>query len=146
MEVSLHHPRNCFGSNGCAGPCFLVFLGRGLGLASAHRVRTAADFASWVDSLIMVRKRHPQIAATMVRNLEVGPVQVSNSFEIARMWWWLLGSMCPPGMICRCRVQWRRHWSPTNPSLGGNNRRQSNWKRNSFLTTFDQGSTTLRGR
>ena len=50
----------------------LSFSGGGLGLASAHRVRTAAHFASWADSLIMVRKRHPHIAATMIRNLEVG--------------------------------------------------------------------------
>ena len=35
---------------------------------------------------------------------------------------------------------------PTNPSLGGNNRRQGRWRKNSFLTTFGQGSTTLRGR
>ena len=33
-------------------------LGGGLGFASAHRVRTASHFASWPDSLIMVRKRH----------------------------------------------------------------------------------------
>ena len=77
VEVSLHHPRNSFGSNGCAGPCFLVFLG-GLFLASAHRVRTTAHFASWADSLIMVRKRHPHIAATMIRNLEV---ETSPSFQ-----------------------------------------------------------------
>ena len=55
----------------------------GLGLASAHRVRTAAHFASWADSLNMVRKRHPHIAATMIRNLEVG---TSPSFQLVREW------------------------------------------------------------
>ena len=51
------------------------------GLASAHRVRTAAHFASWADSLTMVSKRHPHIAATMIRNLEVG---TSPSFQLVR--------------------------------------------------------------
>ena len=36
----------------------LSFSGGGLGLASAHWVHTAAHFASWADSLMMVRKRH----------------------------------------------------------------------------------------
>ena len=82
-------------------------------------------------------KRHPFIAATMIRNLEVGKVKVSNSFETARMWWW---------MTCRC-LQWRRQsWSRTNPSLGGNNKHQSRCRRNSFLTTFGQRSTMLRRR
>ena len=62
VEVSLHYPRHA-------------------GLASAHRVRTAAHVASWADSLKMVRKRHPHIAATMIRNLEVG---TSPSFQFVR--------------------------------------------------------------
>ena len=59
----------------------LSFSGGGLGLASAHRVRTAAHFASWADSLNMVRKRHHHIAATMIRNLEV---VTSRSFQFVR--------------------------------------------------------------
>ena len=53
----------------------------GLGLSSAHRVRSAASFASWADSLRMVRKRHPIIAESMIRHLEVGGVPC---FQAAR--------------------------------------------------------------
>ena len=109
----------------------------GLGLASAHRMRTAAHFASWADSLNVVRKRHPHIAATMIRNLEAGTSPSVQLVLDCKRWWWMPGSMCLPGTICRCRVQRRRQsWSPTNPSLGGNNRRQGRWRRTSFLTIF----------
>ena len=51
----------------------LSFSNGGLRLAGAHRVRTASPFSpNWADSIKMVRKRHPHIAATMIRNLEVG--------------------------------------------------------------------------
>ena len=43
----------------------------GLGLASAVRVRPAAHWSSWADSLRMVRQRHPAIAERMVVGLEV---------------------------------------------------------------------------
>ena len=50
------------------------------------------------------------------------------------MRWWLLGSMCLPGMISRCRVLGAQ---PTY--LGGNNRRQSRWKRSDhFWPRFDR--------
>ena len=42
---------------------------------------SAAYFASWVDSLRMVRKRHPIIAESMIRHLEVGGVPC---FQAAR--------------------------------------------------------------
>ena len=43
----------------------------GLGHASAVRVRPAAHWSSWADSLRMVRQRHPAIAECMVVGLEV---------------------------------------------------------------------------
>ena len=52
----------------------LALSAGGLGLSSARRVRSAAHFASWADALTMVRKRHPVIAESMIRHLEVGVV------------------------------------------------------------------------
>ena len=51
----------------------LALCAGGLGFTSAHRVRRAAHFASWTDSLSMVRKRHPNIKS-MIMHLEVGGV------------------------------------------------------------------------
>ena len=59
----------------------LALSAGGLGLSSAHRVRSAAYFASWADSLRMVRKRHSIIAESMIRHLEVGGVPC---FQAAR--------------------------------------------------------------
>ena len=42
----------------------------GLGLVSAVRVRVAAHWASWADSLRMVRQRNSRIARMMIRQLE----------------------------------------------------------------------------
>ena len=43
----------------------------GLGLLSAQRVRHADNWTSWSDSLGMILRRHPDIAATIVRALRV---------------------------------------------------------------------------
>ena len=59
----------------------LALSAGGLGLSNAHGVRSAAYFASWADSLRMVRKRHPIIAELMIRHLEVGGVPC---FQAAR--------------------------------------------------------------
>ena len=53
----------------------------GLGLSSALRVRRAAHFASWADTLSMVRQRHPIVAETMIRHLEGG---VAPCFQAVR--------------------------------------------------------------
>ena len=42
----------------------------GHGLASAVRVRPAAHWASWADSLRMIRQRHPLIAKLIIAGLE----------------------------------------------------------------------------
>ena len=66
----------------------LSFSCGGLGLASAFRVRRAAHFASWADSLQMVRKRHPHIAATMVRKLEAGATRTFEVVRECKIEWW----------------------------------------------------------
>ena len=48
----------------------LLLSAGGLGLVSAVRVRAAAHWASWADSLRMVRQRNPRTARLMIRQLE----------------------------------------------------------------------------
>ena len=45
---------------------------RGLGLRSAQRTSVAAHWASWADAVGMIQNRHPTVAATIVRALEIG--------------------------------------------------------------------------
>ena len=52
----------------------LALSAGGLGLASAVRVRVAAHWSSWADSLRMIRQRHPLIAEFIVAGLADGPV------------------------------------------------------------------------
>ena len=42
----------------------------GLGLQSAQRIRHAANWASWSDSLATVEQRHPHVAGVIVRSLQ----------------------------------------------------------------------------
>ena len=44
----------------------------GLRLLSAVRIREAADWASWADSLPMVHQRHPEVARMVVGGLARG--------------------------------------------------------------------------
>ena len=44
-----------------------------LGLGIAVRARHAAHYASWADGLPMVRQRHPDVADTIITDLERGP-------------------------------------------------------------------------
>ena len=48
----------------------LALSAGGLGLVSAVRVRPAAHWASWADSLRMIRQRHPLIARLIIAGLE----------------------------------------------------------------------------
>ena len=41
----------------------------GLGLRSAVRISDAAHWASWVDSVLMIQKRHPDVARLIVAQL-----------------------------------------------------------------------------
>ena len=52
------------------GVASLPLSSGGLGLRSATRLRGAAHWASWADSLKMVFDRHPDIARRIVRGLE----------------------------------------------------------------------------
>ena len=45
----------------------------GLGLRSAQRTSIPAFWASWADSLAMIRQRHPDVAAQLVHELERHP-------------------------------------------------------------------------
>ena len=51
----------------------------GLGLTSAVRTRVAAHWASWADSISMVRKRHPTIADAMIEGIDRNPAPCFQS-------------------------------------------------------------------
>ena len=52
----------------------LMLLSKGgLGLGCAVRARHAAHYASWADSLPMVRQRHPDVADSIIMGLERDP-------------------------------------------------------------------------
>ena len=84
----------------------LSFSSGGLGLASAFRVPRTAHFASWADNLQMVRKRHPYIAATMIRNLEAGTTPTFEVVTMQKIPWWQLAWRFLLGMICRSLALW----------------------------------------
>ena len=68
--MSGHHPRFPLSSRHGQGACQFEFLsGR---LSSAHRNRESAHWASWANCLRMVHDRHPDVAKTMIAQLEVG--------------------------------------------------------------------------
>ena len=48
----------------------LPFHHGGLGLRSATRIGVAAHWASWADSIAMIRERHPEVAQAIVRALD----------------------------------------------------------------------------
>ena len=58
-------------------PCRCLWCG----LTSASRVRPAAHWSSWADCLRMVKQQHPDLAATMIHELEHGQYP---SFTAAR--------------------------------------------------------------
>ena len=51
----------------------------GLGLTSAVQTRVAAHWASWADSISMVRKRHPTIADAMIKGIDRNPAPCFQS-------------------------------------------------------------------
>ena len=83
----------------------LPFSLGGLGLGSAVRIREAAHWASWADSLEMIRNRHPTVAASILRGLTDSPEQ---SFEALR--------------ICELFLDERQFTLPTWEALAGGER------------------------
>ena len=55
----------------------------GLGLRSSERLSTAACWASWADSLAMIRERHPEIARRIVDALAVEGGDSSTLREVS---------------------------------------------------------------
>ena len=62
----------------------LSFSVGGLGLSSAHRNRESAHWASWAVCLRMVHDRHPDVAETMIAQLEVGTVTCFEGVQRCR--------------------------------------------------------------
>ena len=107
----------------CGGVCVATLplaLG-GLGLRSALRSRQSVYWASWADTLPIVRARHPPTAVSLVEFLTagVGPVSLMST-EVARrdllgVWW---GSHFRHGWIWRM-VHAHLHLLRSSPMGGG---------------------------
>ena len=78
----------------------LPFALGGLGLRSALRSRQSAYWASWADTLPMVRARHPATAASFVEFLTagVGPVSLMSA-EVARRDLFGVMGFAPPSWV-----------------------------------------------
>ena len=60
----------------------------GLGLLNAQRIRFAANWASWNDSLAMIQRRQSDIVATIVRAFRVhNPGSHVEQLRLVRIWW-----------------------------------------------------------
>ena len=65
----------------------LALSAGGLGLGSAVRVRHAVHWASWGDSLRMVRARHPAVAERMIDGLQANaPLTFLGNFKDVRFY------------------------------------------------------------
>ena len=61
----------------------------GLGLTNAVQTRVAPHWASWANSISMVRKRHPTIAHAMIKGIDRNPPffqSVKNCECVGRGW------------------------------------------------------------
>ena len=114
----------------------LALSAGGLGLSSALRVRRAAHFASWADTLSMVRQRQPVVAETMIRHLEQGAAPCFQAVRECRELVEEAGLPVPSWTeLSLTRPQLQENRSPTNRNTGGNRRPPGNW-RPSFSVTL----------
>ena len=67
MQISPDQPEDVV-----EGVSLPMVLGR-VGLRSAVRVSEPAYWASWMDTLPVIRQRHPEIAERLVAEFEMGP-------------------------------------------------------------------------
>ena len=121
----------------------LALSAGGLGLASAVRVRVAAHWSSWADSLRMIRQRHPLIAEFIVAGLADGPVPCFQAVREPNGRWLPLVSRCLRGLNCRILLQpERKTQNRTSQSSDGSRRRPGCWRRISLMRWCGQDWTT----
>ena len=87
------------------------------GYRARTKVRSAAHFATWADALSMVRKRHPDIAESMIMHLEAGGVPVCRGVQ-------RVGGR---GRVGTALLR-RKNQSPTNRGTVGNRKPPGNWR------------------
>ena len=94
----------------------------GLGLRSALRLRHAAHWASWADTIRMVQERHPEVADVIVRAVEAGRRPASEQSILAHNICGKRGLQHPVGKSWRVVLEMlheRRRKNRTNPGQGG---------------------------
>ena len=107
---------------------------RGLGLASAVRVRVAAHWSSWADSLRIIGQRHPHIAEFIVAAWQTAQCHVSKQYVSANGRWLPLVSRCLLGMNCQTLPQpQRKNQNRISQSSDGSRRRPGSWRRSSSM-------------
>ena len=97
----------------------LAFSVGGLGLGSAVRVRHAAHWASWADSLRMVRARHPVVAERMIDGLQTNaPLTCLQSVRQCRQVLQDAGLEMPPWQLAESLPPRQEEPEPTQPHFG----------------------------
>ena len=85
----------------------------GMGLHSAHRSSPSAYWASWADSLPMIRERHPEVARTIIDRAgrPNPPPSLASAVRAARDLERVQGSKSQVGKRCH----WERDQHHENP-------------------------------
>ena len=116
--------------------CCSPLSGGGLGFSSAQRVRRAAHFASWADTLSMVRQRQPphcgdHDSASTGGNCSMFP----GGSGSAENWWKRLAWKSPLGQSCPSPLPGlRRNQNQTYHGKVGSRRPPNNWRFSSCPT------------
>ena len=117
----------------------LALSAGGLGLASAHRTRVGAHWASWADCVLMVKKRHPVLAKTWIHSIAHGDAPCFLAVRISKNWQMQVWR-CRLGGNCQILLQSStRSRSPICPRWGGNRRQPGKLSTSSSVTKCGQG-------
>ena len=84
----------------------------GWGLRSAERTRWRACWASWADTLPMIRERHPEVADVIMYNLEGGAISpcLCSACRAATTldgWMGLECLLCLRSLLVNARPSWK---------------------------------------
>ena len=102
----------------------------GLGCRSSFRLRHAAHWASWADSIKMIGERHPEVAATMVL-VASRPSTLALDTWKKQVLWPQIGSNW---LLERSRLPtWLTRTNPTNQGRGGKQPCPASWRHNSGM-------------
>ena len=116
----------------------LPFSLGGLGLGSAVRTREAAHWASWADSLEMIRNRHPSVAASILRGLTDSPEQSFEALRICERFLDERQFTLPLGKHWRMAndLPVKMRTNQVNPNMVGNEKHRDVQRHHSWKTPF----------